>query len=47
LWFGLGDCDTAERVDVDWPSGITTVMEAVPAGEPVRIAEPARIIEGN
>ncbi len=41
LLFGIGSARSAERVEVAWPSGKTQVLENVPAGKTVSIAEPS------
>ena len=40
LHFGLGQARAAARVEVRWPSGETTVLTDVPAGQILRIREP-------
>jgi hypothetical protein len=41
LLIGLGDAEKADRVEVRWPSGRTSVLEGVAAGETVRVRERA------
>ena len=40
LHFGLGQAAAADRVEVQWPGGATTVLEDVKGGEVVKIREP-------
>ena len=40
LHFGLGTATEADRIEVRWPSGRTSVVEHVRAGQLVRITEP-------
>ncbi len=42
MLFGLGDAKKVDKVEVRWPSGVTSVLENVPAGQYVRVEEPAK-----
>jgi enediyne biosynthesis protein E4 len=43
LYFGLGDTDKIERVEVDWPSGRKRVLTSkIDANQALRITEPTR-----
>jgi enediyne biosynthesis protein E4 len=43
LYFGLGDTDKIERVEVDWPSGRKQVLTSKSdANQTLRITEPTR-----
>ena len=43
LYFGLGDAEKVDRVEVDWPSGRKQVVtEGLRANEILRITEPAQ-----
>jgi hypothetical protein len=39
LHFGLGRAQSADRIEVQWPNGGSTVLENVPAGQVVTITE--------
>ncbi len=39
LYFGLADADTAERIEVRWPSGKTDVLTNVPANQRLHVTE--------
>jgi hypothetical protein len=41
LMFGLGKSETVARIEVNWPSGITQVLENVEARQAIEISEPA------
>ena len=41
LYFGLGASTKADRVEVEWPSGVKQVVEEPPANQLVEIVEPA------
>jgi len=38
--FGLGNMDMAEKITIDWPSGITQILQDIPANFLYVIAEP-------
>jgi enediyne biosynthesis protein E4 len=40
LHFGVGKNDKIERLDVRWPSGVTQVLENIPANQILKIVEP-------
>lgn len=42
LHFGLGERTRVDRIDIAWPSGITQVLEKVPADQILTITEPAK-----
>jgi hypothetical protein len=43
FYFGLGDTDKIERVEVDWPSGRKQVLTSkIDANQTLRITEPTR-----
>jgi len=42
LYFGLGDLDAIERIEVDWPSGRKQTETAPGVNRTVRIVEPQR-----
>jgi hypothetical protein len=37
--YGLGDADSIERLEIDWPSGTVDVLEDLPAGERIEVIE--------
>jgi hexokinase len=39
--FGLGSATAAQTVEILWPSGIRQVLKDVPAGQILRVDEPA------
>ncbi|HEX6202273.1 MAG TPA: CRTAC1 family protein [Thermoanaerobaculia bacterium] len=41
LWFGLGDAERVDRVEVVWPSGARQVVERPAAGRRLVVTEPA------
>jgi enediyne biosynthesis protein E4 len=41
LWFGLGDAEKVDRVEVAWPSGARQVIENPPLGKRLVVTEPA------
>ncbi|NKB44734.1 MAG: hypothetical protein GKS03_10700 [Alphaproteobacteria bacterium] len=40
LMFGLGDADTADRIEVSWPSGAKQVLTNVSGRQTIQISEP-------
>ena len=43
LYFGLGDADAIDRVDVDWPSGRKQVVTAgLKVNSTIRLTEPGQ-----
>jgi hypothetical protein len=41
LHFGLGQAKKADRVDIRWPNGTTTQVKDVPAGQFLKVVQPA------
>ena len=40
VWFGLGSCDRAKSVTVEWPSGVRQQREQVPVNRTITMEEP-------
>ena len=42
LYFGLGDAETIDRIDITWPNGATSSMdEGLSINDLIEITEPA------
>lgn len=41
--FGLGDATVAERIRIEWPSGIVQELRQIPARQILTVTEPARL----
>jgi len=39
--FGLGKDEAANRIEIRWPSGTLQTLENVPAGQLLKVTEPA------
>jgi hypothetical protein len=42
LFFGLGDAEAAEKIEIRWPSGLVQTLHDVPAGQVATIVEPGQ-----
>jgi enediyne biosynthesis protein E4 len=46
LYFGLGDAENVDRLEVRWPSGETQVWKNVAVNRTVKLSEGAKPVEG-